>query len=331
MANKRIIAIIFIIFFLITMSISIPIVILSTAFLPSVKIVETRRFKYRPKNSSVIEQLNLLLDIGNIEIQYTTNPVDYYAMIEVNFDMIGYGLFGKNSLYYFNFPENDSFTKLFNMERKSDTDWFDDSKWIKQNVSILVFINANIQFNINTTIREEGDVNINIPGGTSINNIDINIKTGDILYEFIYCIMRGNVTGRVDSGDITLKANNIKYTQNNIWNFTNTKGKITLDIIQSRAMGANLSGMGTTNIGNILLKYRDYSHDIGAIFKFHNSSTGIWNRTENYWMGFKGPIPIGYTSSMFTSYDYPSKYNYDLSFFVESPNTRTYMINLTSV
>ncbi|MFX1573774.1 MAG: hypothetical protein ACFFB0_13575 [Promethearchaeota archaeon] len=331
MVNKRIVAIILVLIFGFSMTISIPIIILSAGFSPLVTIVETIRFEDTKYNSSAVEELNLIADVGNIKIQYITLPVEYCAMIEVNFDMVGYNLFGRTSSYYFNFPENKSFNNLFNLELQSDTDWFDTSKWIKQNVSIVVSINSNILFNINTTIREEGDVNIYVSGGTIINNIDVNIKTGDIVYDLIFCSMRGNIIGNVDSGDITLKANNVKYTQNNIWNLTNNKGKIALDIIQTRLMGANLTGTGESNSGKIILKYRDYSSDIGAIFKFYNSSEVDWHTLDNVWRDFNGPIPLGHNGAIFKSYDFPNNFNYDFSFFIAYSNPKKYKINLTSV
>jgi len=337
MANKRILAIALIICFGISMSISIPIAILSAYFLPFNIISETCKFEYKPYNSSAIEELNLIVDVGNIQIQYITSPVDYYAMIEVNFDMVGYSLFGKNSLYYFSLPDNKSFTKTFIMERKSDTDWFDTSKWIKQDVDIIVTVNANILYNINAIINEEGNVEMNVPGGVKINDLSVNINDGDALLDFSYCTIEGKVTGNVINGDIELKINNVVYTRDNVLNLSSDSGIILFDILQTKKMGLNISGRGITNTGAIKVKYRDDSPDIGATFIFYNFTgkfEGGGVNIVNSWSGFNDPNPLDlpYLGYIFTSKDFPSESNYKISLFFKHPqsNSQYCTINLTS-
>jgi len=332
MANKRMLVIILLIIFGFSILVSVPIIILSTGFSPYINVEGIPEpFEYFTSNTSGVHKLSLNLDVGDIEIQYTTTPVDFLAKIELHIEMVGQNLVGQSVNDYFIIEWDDSNTMpTFIMELEKDTDWFNTSKWIKQEVSILVTVNANILFNINSTTKEKGDFGIYIPGGTNVNNIVVNTKKGDIVYELIWCTLQGNITGLVDSGDITLRANNVKYTHNNMWDLTNNNGITTLDIIQSRAMGANLTGIGNINRGDVLVKYRDNSPNIGASFKFYNYSGGTWYREENYWKGFDGPIPLGYSGSMFTSYDFPSTYNYKLSFFLEHENPRSYTINLTS-
>ena len=280
--------------------------------------------------------LNINLDVGEIAIKYEYAPVDYHVKIELNIEMVSRNNLGKSYLDYFTEPNwlNSSQSLTFNMFLKANAfeKWFESSFWIKQRINLIVILDPNILFNINTTIRERGDFNLEVEGGIEINNVNVNINNGNIFYNFIYCMIQGNLTGLITTGDIKLKINNVKYSQNNFWNFINNEGLITFDIIQNRAMDANVTGIGKTDTGIIKIIYHDYSPDIGARFIFHNYS-GTWGGIYNYWVGFDepqsfyDPPDFGY---IFTSYDFPANNNYNLSLY-KSFLSGDYYVNLSSI
>ncbi|MFX1571444.1 MAG: hypothetical protein ACFFB0_01740 [Promethearchaeota archaeon] len=333
MRKKGIVGVIIIFLFGLSMIISVPIIILSTGFSSYITLEHFESHEYTPINSYDIEELHLNVDVGNIEITYSYAPVDYHVKIELNIEMSGKNLIGEKYTDFLSVDwGNTSTIPTFTLKLLSDS-WFDALIWINQNVSITITLNANILFDINTTINKEGNVGLYVPFGIHINNVAVDISSGNILYDFSYCTTKGNITGYVNFGDIKLKANNVRYTRNNIWDLTNNDGEIIFNIIQDRDMGANITGTGETNIGAIRVIYRDSSPDIGARFTFHNYSGG-WGGVYNTWVGFpENPesfydFPdVGY---IFKSNDFPAKNHFNISLF-KNKDFGEYSVNLSSI
>ncbi|KKM91329.1 hypothetical protein LCGC14_1229550, partial [marine sediment metagenome] len=205
MANKSFVVIFLIAFVGISLIITIPILTLSSSLSNYGTIDEVLTFKYAPDNSSPIEKLNLNVDVGDVEIKYITTPVDYYAKIQVDIEMFGQYIAGKQySEYFHDVWEIESSSATLTMELLSES-WFDPSLWLTQNVSIIITLNANILFDINITINEKGNVHYIVPYAVPINNVDVNTNEGNIFYEFQYCTLEGNITGIANDGNIELK------------------------------------------------------------------------------------------------------------------------------
>ncbi|MFX1501865.1 MAG: hypothetical protein ACFFDH_12950, partial [Promethearchaeota archaeon] len=302
--------------------ISLPVLFLSISFSSYYSIEHHKEYYYYNNsiNSDMIKTLNLNSDVGEMEVNYIYTPVDYCVKVELNIELMSQKHQGDSYLDYFEIPswQNTSSSIKFIMSLKPDVldTWFNVSLWKEQEVSVIATINANFIFNINTTINYVGDVDILVPAGIYINNIDVNINQGNIYYDFFYSTIEGNVTGSVVFGDITLKGNNVRYTKNSILSLINDDGLITFNIIQQRAMGTNLTGIGITKMGQIKIQYQDYSEYIGAMFTFYNYSA-FWPDYYNPRVGFSGPesfntSDFGY---IFTSFDFPTKNNYNFSLY----------------
>jgi hypothetical protein len=340
MIKKSILAVTIMIIIGFGMIISIPMIFLTIGFSPYYIIEYHKDYYYYNKTLDlpIIKSLNLNTDVGETQIKYTYSPVDYCIKVELNIEVTSQKYLGNSYLDLFKSPnwENTSNSIKYKMGLKPDVldIWFETSHWIKQEVSLIVTINPNNLFNINTTINQAGDVNIVVPAAINVNNIDVNINQGNIYYEFTYCTIEGNITGSTVFGDITLNANNVGYTKNSIMKIKNDEGLIKFNIIQSRAMNTNTTGIGKTRLGQIKVKYRDYSPEIGAKFTFHNYS-GTWPGFYNYWVGFPDPesfydLPdVGY---IFTSFDFPTKNYYNLSLYRDFVSRSfPYLVNLSSV
>jgi hypothetical protein len=83
MANKAGKGIIIMIVFGMSLIISIPVFIISTTLSAYGKIIKSIPFYYKPSSSSFMKELNIVVDLGNIEIKYITEPVDYCIRIEI--------------------------------------------------------------------------------------------------------------------------------------------------------------------------------------------------------------------------------------------------------
>lgn len=320
MANKSIIAIFVIVFVGISLIVTIPILILSSGLSNYGMIDESLTYKYAPNNSSPIENLNINAEVGDIEIKFVNPPVDNLAMIEVNIEMVGQNVAGKSYLDYFIVEwENTSTSPTFIMELKSDVDQLEVLSLIK-NVTIVVNLRADIIYDITATVIR-GNVDLIVPFGVSCNNMEINISTkGNILFDVTNCFLEGNITGITNEGNIELKAYNVEYTRNSIWTLITELGDITIDIVQYKDLGANITGNATVfTEGNLYLYYKDNKPSVGARFILLTKNWGVKDLFGDNTIGFERSYLSQGRGNVYTSYDFPASNCYFLS--LESPDS----------
>ena len=268
-------------------------------------------YRYEPSTPSPIEKLYINADEANIEIRYIDPEVDYYSMIEVNLMMSGVNLARKSYADYFKVQwDNSSSPANFTIEIISD-DWYNPSLWAKKELNIFVNLRKDIIFDIFTTITN-GNLNMIIPYGVSLNKLETDIINGNVFYDFNQCALNGNISTNIDRGDFKLKLNDLYYTQNVNWYLNNNYGDITLEIYQSKEMGFNISGEAILDNGILNLTYIDDNSNVGALFNLPLSDWFITGATRNI-EGFTPTLlnPSGY---ILRSNDYPAKSNYNFLF-----------------
>ncbi|MFX1321001.1 MAG: hypothetical protein ACFFAQ_05075 [Promethearchaeota archaeon] len=331
MARREIVAIIIMIVFGFSIIISIPIFFITLGFSPYISIdhQEYRKFIF---NSSTVIDLKLEIDVGNVDIKYTYDPIDYHARVDLNIEMIGQNIPSKNYSDYFDIEwDNTDSSFTFTMELLAESE-FDDIIWEKKDINLVVTLNPAILFNINTTITKEGDVSLLAPGIT-IDNVDIYCEEGNIYIDFIFCTIGGNITGIVGVGNIDLKAINVQYAQNSVWNLTeNFEGDIYINITQNTTLTANITGYCMTNEGVITLVYTDKNTNVGAMFTFFKSMGQRSPEPITSVIGFEfkeeelPPNGLWITRYIFNSLDFPAIGNYNISFY--GYNEGSYLVNL---
>lgn len=329
MANKNILVLVIVLLFGFSMTVSIPIIILSVRVTPNIIIEDTLDpILYTPANSSNSHGLNLNVDVGNIEIAYVYPPIDYFAKIEVVIRMIGREIVGKKYTDYFTIAYTNSSTiSNFTLILKPNTDWSNISKWIKKDVIIKVNLNANVLFNVGLTINQRGDAKLFVPWGVNIKNVNLNINKGTALLDFNYCTIEGNLTGFADNGDITLRTNNVYYTQNSIWDFTNAQGEMLFNISHSKEMGSDVTSVVKTNSGVITLIFIDNVPEIAATIALINEDDDESHVVTGFIQGFlKYPNGSSYGIS-YTSNDFPAINTFNFMFY-KPVLFGNYMINL---
>lgn len=275
MAKKVIVVIIITVVFFFSLIFTIPIAILSDKFSDYGIIDETISFFYNPSNSSSIEGLNINADEGNIKIIYVDTVVPYNVKIDVIIRLEGSDLVGKTPANFYNLTWlNSSNTAYFSLEHLTNS-WFDTATILTNNISIVVSIREDMVLNINATV-EEGIIEITAHYGVSVNNVDLNIKSiGDLIYNFYYVRVEGNLTGIVNEGYVNSEFRNINYSQNSTLSFTLGSGDLDMNIFQHADLGANVSGIIAINNGDVSLRYEDDSNNLGA--KFEIPRTGNLN------------------------------------------------------
>ena len=274
-------------------------------------IINSNSFVYKPSLPSPIEKFYINADEANIKILYINPPIDYYAQIAVEVTLIGVNLAGNTYEEFINISwDKTSSPANFTLEIISD-DWYNPSLWIKKEINIIITLRKDIVFDIFTTIKE-GNFNITIPFGVSVNKLESELINGNIFYNLDQCVLMANMTANINMGNIYLKANNIEYTKDVNWSLKNNLGDIYFELCQYKGMGANISGIVTLNNGNLNLTYSDFSNEVGAFFILPLSDFERSGTIRNI-IGFNVTIlnPIGY---ILRSFDYPANFNYNFLF-----------------
>jgi hypothetical protein len=275
------------------------------------RIDKSLAYTYSSPTPPIKKKLNLNLDVGTINIKYTTLPVDYLIRIDVEIEMAGPNLNGKSYIDFFNIGwENSTSPVNFTLELVSNM-LEDFSTLHEVNININVKLRADSIFDINAS-TVNGKIEFTNLMGISISNLFLNVDRGNIVYEAKNCTIGGNITGIVNYGNITIKSHNNQYLQNSEFTIRNLRGYILIDIYQYKEMGANITGTVITETGTIRLNYKDDSANIGARFVFYNKTT-FGSETETIWVGFDDvQLPLG-AGLLFVSHDFPTKNNYYFS------------------
>ncbi|MFX1346113.1 MAG: hypothetical protein ACFFBC_08060 [Promethearchaeota archaeon] len=319
MAYKVIKVIIIMVVVCFSLIFSVPIVILSTILSPYGKIIKSIPFYYKPSNPSFMEELNINMDLGNIEIKYINEPVDYCAKLEMNIEMIGSNLAGKSCFDYFNIVwQNTSSIVNFTMDLKENIDQVEVLSLI-ESLNITVTLNANVICDISVILNIEGSAKITVPFGISVGNVLTNVSKGNIYYDLYYCIIEGEIIGIVkETGNIKLKTSEVEYMNDSLWAFTANIGNIIIEINQFKTMGANITGTVGTNIGNYRLIYLDNNVNVGAHFVLSANQNDVpFHQRLTEIVGFEEPIldvVDGIDIYTLNSNEYPTLNNYNLSF-----------------
>ncbi|MHA2007054.1 MAG: hypothetical protein ACXABO_05655 [Promethearchaeota archaeon] len=278
-------------------------------------------FVYAPSNSSPVEKLNIYADRGDIEIQYVSPLVNYFAMIEVNIKMSGNNLAGKDYKEFFEVDWDDSNpSPTFRIEFNAGVVPLEIEPLIEY-ITIKVNLRKDVLFDINV-IAGESNVDLIVPFKVPINNIFLNVSRGNLFYDFQYCTLEGNITGIANDGNIELVAYNPEYTRNTIWTYNSNAGDITININHSNQyniMNNNITGSLVGNeFGDIIVYYYDNTANIGAMITLNDTKMRLdLAPYQSDWEGFYDPvvlkdsegIPYGY---LFTSTDFPAITNYNL-------------------
>ena len=319
MKKKAIIAIILTILVFFGLLFTIPISILTENFSDYGLINETRSFYYIPNNTNKTKELNLNIARSEVVVKYIHPPNAYAAKIDVYFEISGANALGKSYQDYFDIVwENSSSTLNFTLAYKSGIDQLEAIS-LFSNISIIIKLRSDVTFNINADI-EEGNFDLLIPFMVPINNVNVNLDFGNIDMNYLSCTIGGNITGKVRLGNINLVAHNIQFTRNSAWNLTIDRGDLLIDIthdkFQYKDIGANMTGVGEINIGELRVLYNDYNPDVGALFIFYNMFTPDLDYIQGFNEDHEVDVDQWWLSRyLFYSFDFPGLNYYNISLY----------------
>ncbi|MFX1487987.1 MAG: hypothetical protein ACFFBI_02495 [Promethearchaeota archaeon] len=306
----------------------IPTSIIYTKFVNLGRIDKTLTYKYSSETPPFKKDLNLITDVGIIDIKYTTQQVDYLVKIDVDIELAGPNLNGKSYLDVFDINWENSTSPLnFNLELIPNM-LAEFSNLQNFNVKIDVSLRADIVFDINAS-TVDGTIGLTNLMSITVSNLYLKVERGNINYDSTNCTIEGNITGIVNNGDITLKSYNNQFTQNSKFTIKNVKGYVLIDIYQYEEMGANVTGTAITETGIIRINYKDVSSNVGARFVFYNKNT-FGPETETIWIGFNADILPSEDGLLLVSYDFPTKNNYNFSLYKFSTTSGDFHFDLYS-
>jgi hypothetical protein len=278
---------------------------------------DSASFEFGLTTPAPIIELNINADVGNIKIQYTYEQVIYHIKVETFFDLRGANLGGKNHSNIFDINWQTSNSSVdFTLEIKSES-WFDNSLWVRKDVDIIIIVKADVTVDINTNLGE-GNFELTVPYSTSIRNLYTNISNGNMIYNLEYCLIRGNISCKINKGDVLLNNYDIEFSNCSFWDFHLDEGDLYVGIHQEIEMGENITGTAMIPSGDVRLNYLDHNPNIGAIFSFPQSDwgLGIGQVKDGFDLELFPVLPD--TGFLLTSFDYPSKSNYYLTFNVSN-------------
>ena len=328
MVRKKSIIIVFFVNLILILSFLVPIGVITVSLKDYAELKKQLHFSFSPLNISMLKQLNIDSKLGNINIEYVYPQENHGIDIEINIDMIGEGLAKKtySDIFNINFNYNQTAVNLY-LDLQPTINQYKVIPQIR-NLDITIKVNTEAPIEIKANLGV-GDVDLYAPFGVKVYNIEVNVSRGNLSYEFFNCFIDGSINGVSNLGNINLNAINIRYSQETKINFYNTNGIVNFIITQNRTMGANVTGIVSTQSGDIHVFYVDNSFDIGARFFFYNHTTG-WGGIDNIWSGFNNPVVSGDSGYIFTSFDFPTLNNYNISFY-KGIGIGKYTVNLSSV
>jgi hypothetical protein len=307
--NKSVVTAVILIVICITLIILIPATTVLFGFSSYDKINENLTFYYAPQVSSQVEELNLVTSIGNLEVHYTSMPIDYAVKVEVFLKISGSYLAGKSYLDFLDIEwQNTTSPISFSLAPKSYP-IIDQLYYSIEEVLIIATLRADIVFDINTTVSE-GNTEISVPFAVIVNDVSVNSHEGNTTLDFTQCVIGGDINVMNSDGNILLTSYDLEYIRESTWILTTETGNINAEIIQYKAIGADVFGSAISAFGHIELIYRDYNPNIGAKIEAEGYFAYAWYESYNI-TTFKGFENI-FNTQKYISHDFPAKNNFDI-------------------
>jgi len=131
-----------------------------------------------------IEDLNLNVDLGSLDIKYNTSNTPYIVEIDVDLTISGLFMAGRQYTDFFRpateWWQNATSPLIFDMEILPKV-WFNPAFWFKSyNIVASVVLRTDVVYSLNATTGT-GLIEMTIPDDISLKNLDFSAGTGSVL------------------------------------------------------------------------------------------------------------------------------------------------------
>jgi hypothetical protein len=226
-------------------------------------------YHYKPSISSPIEKLNIISDIGQVNIKYNTTPTNYNAQLDLDIKIVGGFVEDKTFSDFFHPIEwtNTSTTLLFKLDAKTNPVFI---FGLSHRITIDLTLRTDVIYDVNTYCGT-GGINMNVPENIVINNTQLSTSTGSVLLNSAEnTTFQGSVDLDTSTGKVSLYAKRTNFSQG--LRTDSSTGSLILNFSQC-FIGENL--IGTVSTGSISLKSYNMIYMNDSDWYIHTSTGSI--------------------------------------------------------
>jgi len=226
-------------------------------------------YYYKPGAPLPIERLNLICDIGKINVKYNTTPTDYYVQVDLDIKIVGGFVEGKIFSDFFYPIEwvNISTPISFELDAKANPVFI---FGLSHRITLNVTLRTDVVYNINA-FSSTGAINMNVPDNIIINNTSLSTSTGSlVLNSAKNTTFQGTLGISTSTGSINIYAKQANFTHG-LTAYTST-GSLILNFSQC-IIGDNLKG--TVSTGSITVKSYNMRYVKDCNWNIHTNTGSI--------------------------------------------------------
>ncbi|MFX1499053.1 MAG: hypothetical protein ACFFBH_16170 [Promethearchaeota archaeon] len=244
-----------------------------TGFATSGTISESFTFNYQNIPLS-IEDLNLNVDLGSVDIKYNTTNTPYIVKIDVDLTISGLYMTDRQYTAFFKpaaeWWQNTTSPLTFNMKTLTEV-WFNPAFWFKSyNIDVTVLLRTDVKYDIKA-ITGTGAITINAPDHTILNGTHIQSGTGSLGMTIgDNVLFDGNVRAETGTGSVTMNSGATNFSQG--LTLISSTGSLNVNIGNNSVFG-NLFNVQTST-GGITVNADEANFTQGL---YSHTSTGSTN------------------------------------------------------
>ncbi|MFW9901459.1 MAG: hypothetical protein ACFFDY_09230 [Candidatus Thorarchaeota archaeon] len=233
-------------------------------------------YYYRPSIPSSIEKLNVISDIGQVNIKYNTTPTNYYAELDLDIKIVGGFVNGKNFSDFFHPIEwtNTSAIISFKLDAKANPVFI---LGLSHQITIDLTLRTDVIYDINAYCGT-GGINMNIPENIVINNTSLSTSTGSVMLNSAEnTTFQGSLDVSTSTGKVSVYAKHTNFSQG--LNTGSSTGSLILNFSQC-ILGDNL--IGTVSTGSVSLKSYNMNYMKDSVWYIHTSTGRVDIQIRQY-------------------------------------------------
>lgn len=219
---------------------------------------------YYEGSPSPIENLDLSVDLGNLDIQYNTSATPY--LVEINVDLKISGLFVAGRKYtnfftpYTEWWVNTTSPTTFDMKVKPGA-WFDPSHWFSSyNIDVAIILRSDVIFNLEASTGT-GNIELNSLDNVILNGLSCESGTGNVNIDFsTNTKIQSDLSLKTGTGNIKVYGEGTNFTHG--ITIDDGTGSIELNFTNC-IMGDDI--YGDTGTGNIDLKSYNMKYSVNSV------------------------------------------------------------------
>jgi len=236
----------------------------------------TDSYYYKPSTSSPIEKLNIISDIGQVNIKYNATPTKFHAQLDLDVKIVGGFVDGKVFSDFFNTIEwtNTSTILLFKLDAKTNPVFI---FGLSYRITIDLTLRTDVIYDIYTCCGT-GGINMNVPDNIVINNTYLSTSTGSVVLNSAKnTTFQGSLDVSTSTGKVSVYAKHTNFSQG--LHTGSSTGSLVLNFSQC-ILGDNL--IGTVSTGSVSLKSYNMIYMKDSIWYIHTSTGSIDIQIRQY-------------------------------------------------